>query len=692
MSIYTHRFIRKIFATGLLSLSVIAPLAAADGPEVPRIGNTLTGVLPAIAPAAGERLFMPFPEFRWQALPDANEKLSALVEYEIQISTDILFSQLTDQDCVALARYVPSQSLAPASYFWRVRATKSGKAISSWSDTYALTVTAPDEQIVVERQVGASDDSAAVEEAVSQARKLTASGKTVELVFPAGTYVGSNQRNGTFLNLKGIENLIITGNGSLINLATYDTSFSRIEDCRNVLIQGFEVNIPDELPQTQGRVVSVNPASASIVVEFENGYPNFEDAYIRDGDGTLRLIDSKIDGRLKSGVGTWFHFDGDRREHLGGSKYRMYMKMPSYRTEKGVVVVSKDLSDLVKDFEPGDRFIYSLTSTGSAVSFAKNSVRITYHDITDYASVRHYWALYCSEMHYIRTRSILSEGRWFNGHSDGIHVRGSEIGPWIEEAEINGIGDDGVALYSRPNRLVPQSSVSGTRELMFFRDNYFDLEPGNAATLYRPTTGEILFESIVVSVEELPGKKARVTFADEIDSDPLFNEEWTLADQVWNRSKSCGDFAVRNCALQNIRRYGTIFRARNGLIENNRYEGVSAAAIIYLNEPQYPNGLYASNIVIRGNTIIDCAFDRMPTRVITFMFKRLGGGEAAESMGPRHILIEDNTIDDCGREPLEFWSTRDVLLRNNTVDGEPLGNMPSHLQRNCARIVFADSE
>ena len=94
--------------------------------------------------------------------------------------------------------------------------------------------------------------------------------------------------------------------------------------------------------------------------------------------------------------------------------------------------------------------------------------------------------------------------------------------------------------------------------------------------------------------------------------DLVIDGELQYVDQLWNRSLSCGDFVIRNSRFCGIRRYGNVFRAATGVIENNIYESCSSAAIAFVNETQYPNGLYCSDITIR---IIRLLIQVLPLRI-----------------------------------------------------------------------------
>jgi len=421
---------------------------------------------------------------------------------------------------------------------------------------------------------------------------------------------------------------------------------------------------------TQGRVISVDRENATVEVRLEEGFPTFDDGYFANAEGSIKLLDPQVDGRLKSGATNYFLLARETLRKLGERRYSFQIAPPSYAVDKGrVVPAGVSPSALVLHFEPGDRFVYALNSPSSALAFATNSEDITYYQIVNYAAIRHFWGLSCSRINVLHCRLVLKEGRWFNGLADGVHCRGNRTGPWIEGCEINGIGDDGIALYARPMAIAAHSSGADNR--LVLKAENFSAEPGDEVTFFRPQTGKILIETKVKEVRSASGDWD-VAFEDPVPADLSFEGSAVASDQIWNRSKSCGDFMVRNNRLLGIRRYGTVFRAKTGVVENNLFNGTSASAIIFLNETQYPNGLYPSDIIIRNNEICDCAFDTIPTAAITLLFKRLGGNEPAESPAPHGILIEDNRISGCLRPALEIWSARDVVVKGNKVDGRPL--------------------
>ncbi len=622
------------------------------------------------SPAEGSATALPFPHFTWSRHPAAYRDTGEPVRYEIQIARDTAFRDLVDEDTIFLNRYVPDRPLRTGSYFWRVRAHSHGQdRTGEWSETGHFAVTPCDETIQVVHDPASDDHQPAAQAAIDKAIGLNKLGKSVEVIFPKALYLSKNPGK-CFLQIKGANGLIVNGNGSEVHLRDYDASFCQISDSRNVIVRDFTVDMPEQLPLTQGRVISVDRENATVEVRLEEGFPTFDDGYFANAEGSIKLLDPQVDGRLKSGATNYFLLARETLRKLGERRYSFQIAPPSYAVDKGrVVPAGVSPSALVLHFEPGDRFVYALNSPSSALAFATNSEDITYYQIVNYAAIRHFWGLSCSRINVLHCRLVLKEGRWFNGLADGVHCRGNRTGPWIEGCEINGIGDDGIALYARPMAIAAHSSGADNR--LVLKAENFSAEPGDEVTFFRPQTGKILIETKVKEVRSASGDWD-VAFEDPVPADLSFEGSAVASDQIWNRSKSCGDFMVRNNRLLGIRRYGTVFRAKTGVVENNLFNGTSASAIIFLNETQYPNGLYPSDIIIRNNEICDCAFDTIPTAAITLLFKRLGGNEPAESPAPHGILIEDNRISGCLRPALEIWSARDVVVKGNKVDGRPL--------------------
>jgi hypothetical protein len=617
------------------------------------------GLAAAKAPGFLESYVIPFPQLFWAEHPQAFRDPAAPVEYEIQIAKDAGFNQVADEDTVALARYVPDRPLPAGRYFWRVRAVPAGKPAEAWSEIRGFEINPPNEVITVECDPDAKNHQPAVQAAVDRAVALNQQGRSVEIRFSPGVYRVRNARQ--FFSIEGATNLILNGEGAVVHLMEYDMGAGRIMNSRNVLVSGFTIDYPKQQTFLQARVLEVDAAQKTITVEFDPAGDTFDEPYVMKGFSTFSLLGPGATGRLKTGAAN-FYRALEQVEKIGERTFRIQLT----RSTAGI--------------EAGDRMIHFVRKGGQSLFFAENSENLTYYQVTNHASGGgHYVGVSCSQIAVLHCRSDIYGDRWYGANADGVHIRSNRIGPWIEGTTFNAIGDDGVALYSRPVR-ASKSWPDGQRNALIITPAFFDLEPGDNVSFFNPAEGRIFLETRVKEVAPA-GKDFRVVFEDDIPREMAYGKSLQDDDQIWNRSTSNGDFMIRNSRFTNIRRFGTVFRADKGVVENCVYEGTSSSAIVFFNETQYPNGLYCSDIIIRNNTIHDCAFDTQPLGVMAFEFRRRASGQLAADYGPRRILIENNRISGSAAIALQVGSARDLILRGNTVDGAAMGPEHARLQQ-----------
>jgi bifunctional DNA-binding transcriptional regulator/antitoxin component of YhaV-PrlF toxin-antitoxin module len=596
-----------------------------------------------------ESHFIPFPQLFWQADSRAFTDVAAPLEYDIQIARDVRFREVVDEDRVALARYVPDRPLAVGTYYWRVRPVPAGQSAGAWSTMQGFEILPPDEVVTVDFDPAADNHQPAVQAAMERALELNRAGSSVEVRFPAGTYRGRGVQY--FFELDGANRLIVNGEGVKLHLLEYRMGTGRILDSQDVLVHGFTIDHPEQRTSLQARVLEIEPGNSSIIVELDEASDTYEAEYARQGISHFSLLDPEIDGRLKTGAANFFPMAGEA-ERIEERRFRLPLRR-------------------LAGIEVGDRLIHFVRKGGTSLFYGGNSQRLTYYQITNYSNGGgHYVGVSCSQIAILHCRSTILGDRWYGANADGVHIRGNRIGPWVEGVEINAIGDDGVALYSRPVR-ASQTWPDGQRNALIITREFFDLEPGDNVSFFNPEEGRIFLETRVKAITPAE-KNFRVVFEDDIPRKLAFGKSLQDDDQIWNRSTSNGDFMIRNSRFTNIRRFGVVFRAATGVVENCVFDATSSSAILFFNETQYPNGLYCSDIIIRNNTMNDCAFDSQPLGVLAMEFRRRQMGQLAADHGPRRILFENNHITNSDATPIELGSARDVVLRGNTVDGQPL--------------------
>ena len=635
------------------------------------IGAMAAEVPVALTPVHDASSAYSFTNFSWTEHRQQFLEVDAPVNYDIQIATDAAFVSLVDEDTVGLAHYVHDQPFADGEYYWRVRSVTGEGRISAWSETATFKVAPHQETVTVNYDPAIGDHGTDVLAAVAQTAALAAAGKSVELVFPAGDYYFNDTSVSTLIELPGVTNVAIEGAGANLHFASRKQSLISSEGSHNVSVSGLEVSYATGALRIQGTVTAVDGASSSVTLAIDPEYSDFNasDSHVND---IFLLLDPTIDGRQKTG---------------SVSFYRMVQNGYSQNPDgTWSVTLTSD-----SGWEVGDRFVYHFRTGSPVLTRFSDSQGVTLHDLElgGWGNIM-IASTHGSLFNILNVDTTIQDGKWMVGNADGIHLRGHEVGPWIEGTRIQALGDDGIALYARPASM-NSAKPAGVQNAALFRELHFNLERGDEVAFFEPLIGTILLETRVTSVEEQPGNTYLVHFADDLPEGMIFTGNLVDRTQVWNRSKSTGDFMIRHGEMLNIRRYGTVFRSQRGIVENMEYSGASSRSIIFVNGTQWPNGLYASEIIVRNNLIQNSGIVSGNAAPLVFTFN--GHGTSARSIGPRNLLIENNTFVDNGSPEITMNDTHNAVIRNNrTHTGSGQFTPATHSASDSERIVFTNDD
>ena len=611
-----------------------------------------------------------FPHFTWSEHPAAFREVGRPVSYEIEISRDPGFKSMLDADSIYLNRYVPDQPLEPGMYYWRVRACRDGKPITDWTSSASFTVTACGREVRVADGKDAVDAGAAIRAAVQKARQIAAGGEPVQIIFPPGDYRIGKGYEGALLNFEHDRDILIEGNGARIHFVSRTQALLQANRSTNLLVRNLEIRFPRSVTSLQGWVRAIDPKDNRATVWFPNTNIDYSSEVIRRGSTVINLMDPGIAGRLKTGAVNFFRTKEDYLKNSDGTW--------------SFTVVGK-----ISDWAAGDRFVHQQRAGSQPLIRLQDCDSITLHEVTSCgAAGMNFTAFGGSVFNILHCRIQRDEQAWFGGGADGVHCRGMAIGPWIEGCSFNALGDDGIALYARPATLW-ELHPGGMRNAAVCKEEFFNLEPGDEVAFFRPQDGSILLETVVRSVTPLAAGRRTVVFGSPVPDGLRVEGSILDATQVWNRSKSSGDFMIRRNQIENIRRYGTVFRARRGVVENNSYVGTSSRAVVFFNETQWPNGLYASDIIIRKNRIEDSGFDgNTPPAPVAMNF--VGQHGPAKSLGPRRILIEENTFRNTPSPEIMLVSSLDVMVHHNQVESKFGKRVPARVVQKNTEGVSVD--
>lgn len=610
------------------------------------IGALASEVPLPLSPANAASSPYAFPTFSWSEHREQFREMDAPVNYTIEIASDADFSAMVDTDLVGLPRYVHDRPFAEGTYYWRVRSVTNAGRVSAWSATRSFTITPHDETVVVNYDAMAADHWNAVQTAVAQTAAHASQGKSVKLVFPAGDYHFPDTSLGYLIALDGVSRIHIEGMGAQLHFTSRKQTLIRSIDSEEVSVSGFRISYAKGALRIQGTVAAVNPDTKTVTLAIEPGFPDFTASNNQVADIFL-LLDPVIDGRQKTG---------------SNSFYRMVANGSSQNPD-GNWTVALDRA-AIPEWQVGDRFVYHFRAGSPVLTNFGGSRSISLHglDIGGWGNMMIGAAQGRESLfNILHVDTFHQDGKWMVGNADGVHLRGHKVGPWIEGTRIQSIGDDGIALYARPASM-SSAKPGGNPKAAVFVSTHFNLEAGDEVAFFEPTAGTILLETRVVTVQ--PDSSGwLVEFENELPDNMNFSGALVDITQVWNRSKSCGDFMIRNGRMLNNRRYATVFRARRGIVENMEYRGASTSSIIFVNETPFPNGLYASEIILRNNLIEDSGFLAVSAAPVAFRFN--GHNIGVQNIGPRNLLIEHHIFAACGAPEITMNHARNVVIRNN---------------------------
>jgi hypothetical protein len=144
--------------------------------------------------------------------------------------------------------------------------------------------------------------------------------------------------------------------------------------------------------------------------------------------------------------------------------------------------------------------------------------------------------------------------------------------------------------------------------------------------------------------------------------------------------EQCGSGAViRRNTLRGGHVRGVIVKADNVLVEENRFEGIGANAVLVFPELHFLEGPMPEGITIRGNTISHCGWKVLSPRSAV---PGVGGaiqvcvGMARRGFPPqfdpypviRNITIADNTIKDSGSYGIVMGNVAKGSITNNKIE------------------------
>ncbi|QHI69946.1 right-handed parallel beta-helix repeat-containing protein [Tichowtungia aerotolerans] len=437
------------------------------------------------------------------------------------------------------------------------------------------------------------DDRPAIAAVVSRARSLKG---PVQVRFDPGRYdiqaatesFDDGRRENSAVCLQDCSELLIDGAGAELLIHRPDISVFRIDNSTNLIIRNFTIDY-DPLPFSQGTIESVDAASGSFILKLNDGFPRPDAPFFKSCDSWGMLKDATRPGRLKANCPSFFVYQDI--VSIDDEHFRMVLKNAAQ----------------IRSFAVGDSF--AIVGRSASIGLYQDSDNITFDHITAYACPSPVFiGEETSRLNVLNCRMELKGNRLLSNGGGGVICQASRIGPWVENCDFEGLSDDCLNIYGLPIYILEQLSPTALRVYAKAA-----IHAGDRLVFFNPDEGKVIQDTTVISffdntlvVSDPVGSLNIVPPGTERPrGDP---RAWKIYDHAYNLNAVGNYYVYRNNVMHDGRRFGTLLRASQGLIENNRFEGLSHSGICIENEPGWPEGFWAQNLIVSSNRITECGY------------------------------------------------------------------------------------
>ena len=352
--------------------------------------------------------------------------------------------------------------------------------------------------------------------------KASALNRPAKIIFQKNTtyYLGKEENHPVgSLFLDRANDLIVEGNNCLLLVDPNRRPFE-IYRSNNITIRNFQIDY-SPLPYTQGRITKIDNSNGYLEFKVDEGYPL---PYVRDDS---YYVDDRVsDCATINGENLKF-YQGHSRisgvKHLRDKTYAVTYRM--HRQDKAKIgdyfvmkvwppEMEKVYNSSLKPSEYGEHYVDNYANIQ-----INHSQNITIENIVSYASPKMTLCARSTSDLVIRRLVITRRpGRVLASCSDGIHLKGNERQPLIENCYIEGTLDDAIHIKMSGDRVEEVVSARKVRiSHMDTRDNT-NLGIGKTVMVFDPEENKQLAMALITDFEHLDHRRGWVTFDKDIDN------------------------------------------------------------------------------------------------------------------------------------------------------------------------------
>lgn len=449
-----------------------------------------------------------------------------------------------------------------------------------------------------------------------------------------------------------------------------DTGTLHFVACRNITIEGLTVDC-DPLPFTQGTIVSVTPDHQAFEYEVHPGYPR---------------LDEYADKPGRSGI---FAFNPDTLRWRQDVPDLYPTTSEAISPTRGRVTLSGKLPGY-RNIRVGDYVAFKNPSGGGLLF--KNCDGVAVRNVTVLTGA-YGFLLRCCAGPLVFDRCVIKRGptpveaehpRLLSTVADGFNVGYSRRGPTVTNCDFSNMGDDAVNLHGT---VVTVAEVEGRKSFYVARTSppefAFRTQPGDPVRLLDADSYGIVHVAEVATCTFAKATPEQVTaWGKAAGLKPggrlwvvrfTLEEDAPLAEGMHLDlpAVACPNFVFRGNHFHDHRARGLRIGAPHGVIENNRIERLKSSAITLGPHAVHDEGGWVSDVVVRGNTIRDVAFDDRTVADYSYNAAAivvqhfLPDREAAYPQANTDISITGNDIKTVGGAGIMAISARGLTIRGN---------------------------
>lgn len=267
-------------------------------------------------------------------------------------------------------------------------------------------------------------------------------------------------------------------------------------------------------------------------------------------------------------------------------------------------------------------------------------------------------------MNKVKCKPRENSGRLLAASADMMHFSGCKGKVTVDSCYFAGAQDDPINVHGTNLRAIEKVNDK-TLKLRFMHGQSYGFNayfPGDTVAFVHAASMERFAQARVESVKRLSDQVVEVTFDNPVPQALELNHDCV-------ENLTCTpEVAIRNSYFTRTSTRGTLVTTpRKVVIENNTYYKTGMSGILIEGDAE---GWYESgpvcDVLIKGNTFIDCAYSGGPGHAIIALNPSNTVIDANRPVH-RNVRIEDNVFKTFGNPVLYAKSTADLSFKNNTV-------------------------